>query len=324
MRFSTDIAADKYAQAAALTGEERFKEALVIFDEIKDQVEDPSTEFKRHHAQCLQERLRYDESMALLSDILAGDADDTEALLIRTFCHGKQNKHAEAIADYERILELDGSFSKQIGYYAYLLERTGRLEDADQYYLKGLEAHPDDLWYLGHYAFYLHKVKRYDESADYFERTIAKNTKNTWAIKRYAYLKRDKDGLDAASAYYDQLIGDEPDNVNHYLNYAELLILGGKGDVAEPLLETALTLDKPLVLEVIAQFYMAFYYLSVKDYVAVNTHYSKIIELVKGVESYIHRDYTDIAGYVETNFDPQQTELYGLILSRASNLAKQK
>jgi len=163
-------------------------------------------------------------------------------------------------------------------------------------------------------------VKRYDESADYFERTIAKNTKNTWAIKRYAYLKRDKDGLDAATAYYDSLIEAEPKNVNHYLNYAELLILAGRRDGAGPLLETARSLDKPLVLDVIAEFYTAFFHLAGKDYVEVNEHYQKVIQLVKGVESYIHRDYTDIETFAEETFDPQQKELFGLILKRASNL----
>jgi tetratricopeptide (TPR) repeat protein len=310
---------DHQTAAKELFNQKKYKEAVIIYDSIYERDKNQTLDFLKEYAWCLQERLRYRESIELTLKILQQAPKDTDALLNYTICLGKQNFHKEAAEQYEKILEIDGNFSREIGYYGYLLERLGKLKEARKYYQRGLEIEPDNNWYISHYALCLQKSKQYPEAVRYFRKSLEKEPKNTWLIKRFAMLKQEVDGKDAAYRYYEDLLPQYPGNTNLYINYAELTILNNDPDKALELLKRAETIEKVLVMEIIYSFYIGFCCLIKEDYSQVEKYIEVISEKVKSYKSYIHRDFTDIEAHVEGAFNSRQKSLYEKLLTCAIN-----
>ena len=90
---------DDYQIAAKkLLNQKKYKEALTMYDSIYERDKNQSLDFLKEYAWCLQERLRYRESIELTQKILLQAPRDTDALLNYTICLGKQNFHKEAAA----------------------------------------------------------------------------------------------------------------------------------------------------------------------------------------------------------------------------------
>jgi tetratricopeptide (TPR) repeat protein len=141
-------------------------------------------------------------------------------------CYGK-------IYDYDAALEhLDNAFAQDFdrsegaSYYAYILERHERMEDADRWYrraLAGVEA--DDLWARSHYAWFLEKWGKTDEACAAYEDTLERNPNYTWASKRYAVLLHRLGKEDEARALLRDAVERAPENKFAALNYLEFLLL---------------------------------------------------------------------------------------------------
>ena len=299
--------------------QKKYKEALIIYDSIYERDRNQPLDFLKEYAWCLQERLRYRESIELTQKILRQAPRDTDALLNYTICLGKQNFHQEAAEQYRKILEIDGNFSREIGYYGYLLERLGKIKEAPKYYQRGLEIEPDNNWYISHYALCLQKLKQYPEADRYFRKSLEQEPKNTWLIKRFAMLKQEVEGKDAAYRYYEDLLRRDPGNTNLYINYAELTILNNDPDRALELLKSAGTLEKVLVMEIVYSFYIGLCCLITGDYAKVEKYIEVISEKVKNYKNYIHRDFTEIEAYIERTCNSRQKSLYKKLLKCTIN-----
>ncbi len=293
----------------------KYKDALLIYDGIVNKISNPPADLMKKYAICLQERLRYSESLKITDDLLNKNPDDTDMLLNRCICLGKQDKHKEAISQYEKILEIDKNYLKQIGYYAYLLERTDSSEKAEYYYKLAIEYEPDNLWYISHFAFFLQKLKRYSEAEVYYNEAIKRDSENTWLIKRYVIFISLMKGKEAAYLYYDNLIKGEPTNCNYYINLSELAIINDDRKKALELLDKADGFEKPLVMELILLFYRGVYFASEEDYESLDNTIEKIGILRPKYLSYIHRDFTDLNRYINTRFNDRQLIAYKRIMN---------
>lgn len=302
---------------------ENYKEALPIYDEVFGKTADPSLDLVKEYAVCLQERLRYAESIELTNRVLQENPNDTGMLLNYCICLGKQNRHKEALEKYEKILLIDRDFLNQIGYYAYLLERTGNNEKADLYYKRALKSEPENLWYASHYAFFLQKVKRCEEAELYYIKAIKSDPENTWLIKRYAFFINEMKGKNDVYSYYESLIRQDSLNYNYYINMAEAAIVFKDQERAKELLDKADKVEKPLVMKLILLFYWGVYFISVENYENVKNTVEKIELLRKNYNSYIHRDLIDLNSYIDKNFSDTQKEQYKAVMNSLNKEEKQ-
>ncbi|MBD3315735.1 MAG: tetratricopeptide repeat protein [Chitinivibrionales bacterium] len=311
----------RYAYSLYAKGE--YKSALQLYDEKQKMGGSSSLngEHRLAYAWCLQERLRYAESMVLTKKILQENPTDATALVNYAICLGKQNSHREALTYFDKILDSDPKYVPRIGYYAYLLERTGDFEKAAIYYKKALDLEPDNLWYISHYAFFLHKARKLEDSEKWFKKTLELSPENTWVIKRYVYLLRDLYGDGKANAYYEELINTDSANANHYINYAELKILQGYHAEAGRILQEATSLNNPLVISIIIRVYLTT--LSIlQDDGQVDESLKKLRESAQRYGNYIHRDYTDLKNYMRINANDMRNALFDDVLLTGSNAVK--
>ena len=304
----------KLETAHQLFLDKKYREALEVYDEVYKKNKNIRDNLIKEYAICLQERLRYKESINLSLELLDKNNNDTELMLNYVICLGKQGKHQDALREYEKIFEVDKTFKEQIGYYAYLLERNGLFDKADKYYLIALTSEPDNIWYISHYALYLHKAKRYQESQMYFQKALQLEPDNTWAIKRYAFLINDMQGKEVAYSYYQSLIQANPQNSNFLINLAELCIVAGEPSKAITYLNQVQIIKKPLIMEIINHFYLAVYFISQKNYLKLKNVLEQIRNTTKEYSSYIHRDFTDLGEYITNHYNLEQQRKYKELL----------
>src|SRR3954465_5111502 len=140
-------------------------------------------------ADRLREDDLYNQAIEIYTRLLEEDGDSADAHFGIGQCYGK-------VYDYERALEhLDKAFaqdprrSEGASYYAYILERHGRMDEADKWYRQALAgAEADDLWARSHHAWFLEKWGRTDEACRAYDDVLERNAAHTWTIKRYALL----------------------------------------------------------------------------------------------------------------------------------------
>jgi tetratricopeptide (TPR) repeat protein len=106
-------------------------------------------------------------------------------------CYGKIYDYEAAATHLGRAFELDPDRTAGATYYAYILERLDRLDDAAGWYERGLAGDDaDDLWSRSHHAWFLEKWGKPDEAVAAFQEVLGRNPAYTWAVKRYALLLR--------------------------------------------------------------------------------------------------------------------------------------
>jgi tetratricopeptide (TPR) repeat protein len=141
-------------------------------------------------------------------------------------CYGKIYDYAAALAHLDQAFEQDPERSEGASYYAYILERHDRMEEADRLYRQALAgAEADDLWARSHYAWFLEKWGRTDDARRAYDDVLERNPSHTWTIKRYALLLR-RLGDDArARSLLRDAVERTPENKFAALNYLEYLLL---------------------------------------------------------------------------------------------------
>lgn len=168
-------------------------------------------------------------------------------------CYGKIYDFDTALHHLDIAFTLDPDRGEGASYYAYVLERQGRMADADKWYraaLAGAEA--DDLWARSHYAWFLEKWGRTDKACLTYDEVLVRNPLYTWAVKRYALLLHALGHSDRALALLRGALDLAPDNRFAVLNCLEFLLLTENDDYVT--LRGALAADEgpawyPVMLE---------------------------------------------------------------------------
>jgi tetratricopeptide (TPR) repeat protein len=141
-------------------------------------------------------------------------------------CYGKIYDYDKSLAHLDRAFEGDPERSDGASYYAYILERHERMEDADRWYRQALAgAEADDLWARSHYAWFLEKWGRDDDACNAFADVLERNPMYTWASKRYALLVERLGRHDDALAVIRAPMEQAPANKFAALNYLEFLLI---------------------------------------------------------------------------------------------------
>lgn len=139
---------------------------------------------------------------------------------------GKSGDHAQALEHLERAFALEPERLQGAGYFAYILERRGRLREAGEWYeraLAGPEA--DDLWVRSHHAWYVEKCGRTEDARAAYEDVLARNPQHTWTVKRYALMRRRLGDGEGARALLQEAVERAPGNRYAEANLLEYLLL---------------------------------------------------------------------------------------------------
>jgi tetratricopeptide (TPR) repeat protein len=141
-------------------------------------------------------------------------------------CYGKIYDYEAALSHLDTAFAEDPQRSAGASYYAYILERHERMDEADRWYRQALAgAEANDLWARSHYAWFLEKWGRNDDASRAYEDVLARNPSYTWAVKRYALLLRRLGELERARALMREAVERAPENKFAALNYLEFLLL---------------------------------------------------------------------------------------------------
>jgi len=170
-------------------------------------------------------------------------------------CYGKIYEYEKALDHLDLAFAQDPLRSEGASYYAYILERHERMDDADHWYRQALEgAERQDLWARSHYAWFLEKWGKRAEACDAYEDVLARNPAYTWAVKRYALLLLALGEHDRARALMADAIDKAPGNRFAALNYLEFLLF--TDDPEYPEFRSSLDLaDGPTWYPVVVELY---------------------------------------------------------------------
>ncbi|MDO5510086.1 MAG: tetratricopeptide repeat protein [Weeksellaceae bacterium] len=178
---------------------------------------------------------------------------------------GDYNK---AISHYEEILELDDSPAYtwlRIGKCYMKMDNTSRALSA---YQKAMKEYPelDQVWY--EISLVHEKLCNYDEALYFMKRAFDIDSMNVKYCKQLAHLHIHYGKFEEAEENYEKLIKLQPNKVNNWIAYAELLMMLGEYQKAIDLLEKAY--KKFSRVELLYQL-SACYYLKREDVCGDNT-----------------------------------------------------
>ena len=178
---------------------------------------------------AVADRLREDDIYNVAIELyqwLLDQGDSADAHFGIGQCYGKIYDYDAALAHLDKAFADDPERSDGASYYAYILERHGRMEDADRWYrqaLAGVET--DDLWARSHYAWFLEKWGRTDDAARAYDDVLERNPSYTWAVKRYASMLDRLGDPKRAKTLLGDAVERAPQNRFAALNYLEYLLL---------------------------------------------------------------------------------------------------
>lgn len=183
---------------------------------------------------AIADELRRDGVYLMAIDLYAWllDHDDTaDAHFGIGQSYGKLGDYQAALRHLDVAFERDPERAIGAGYYAYILERAGRMAEAGQWYERALRgAERDDLWTRSHHAWFLEKDGRFDAARRAFEVILKDSPTHTWSSKRYALLLRRMGNEESARQVLRRAMSDAPNSVYAKLNYLEYLLVTESAD----------------------------------------------------------------------------------------------
>ena len=203
------------------------------FDALRSRFRDEPDDVVLEVAEYLREEDLYQLAIELYDHLLSR-RDTPEIRFGIGQCHGKIYDYETAVGHLQRAFALDPDRAEGANYYAYILERLERTDEADAWYRKALAGlYGEDLWTLSHYAYFLEKAGRRDEARKAYEAVLDLDPGYTWAVKRYAvFLLAEGEG-DRAEELMRGALEAFPGRPFVKLNYLEFLILRGDRDAYE-------------------------------------------------------------------------------------------
>lgn len=144
----------------------------------------------------------------------------------------QKGKTDEAIAHYNKALELDPNYGE--GHYnlANALLRVGRTDEAVAHYEKALEIYPKNIPALYNLASVLVESGRVEEGIAHYRKALELNPKNAAAHNNLGASLLGLGRVEEAAAHYRQALGLEPSNAQANYNLANTLVQSGRIDEA--------------------------------------------------------------------------------------------
>jgi tetratricopeptide (TPR) repeat protein len=192
-------------------------------------------------AEFLREADAYKTAIAAYSWLIDAGAGDADVEFGLGQCYGKAYDFDTALLHLERAFKTDPSRVKGANYYAYILERHGRYDEAGQWYdvaVANPVGGPEDLWTRSHRCWFLEKAGRDDEARAAYAEFLTENPTYTWAVKRYGLLLARLGHREHAEGVMRAAVERMPASPFPKLNLLEFLLLSGQSDEYEAALET--------------------------------------------------------------------------------------
>lgn len=134
-----------FFMAHSLEAEDRPEEALALLQEALRQKPDPNeiASIYVHIASCRKELGRFREALEALRVAEEYNRELKEIFNLRGFCHFKLKEHEQAIAAFEKAIELDPGSAIDYANIGSNLREMGHLQEAIRLYRIALELDPD-------------------------------------------------------------------------------------------------------------------------------------------------------------------------------------
>lgn len=134
-----------FFMAHSLEAEDRPEEALALLQEALRQKPDPNeiASIYVHIASCRKELGRFREALEALRVAEEYNRELKEIYNLRGFCHFKLKEHEEAIAAFEKAIELDPGSAIDYANIGSNLREMGHIQEAIRLYRIALEIDPD-------------------------------------------------------------------------------------------------------------------------------------------------------------------------------------
>ena len=170
-------------------------------------------------ADCLAHLTRYDDAIAALAEVIHLDPTRAASYNQRGLAYSNSKRHAEAVPDYNRAIELAATsmFYNNRGW-AYL--ELGRLDESLADLDKALDLGPSNETALGNRSRLFMMRKQYPQAIADCDSALRLNPKATWAVSRKADAQRSLSPMPAtpaAALAAPKLLSPEPGAVfDHY------------------------------------------------------------------------------------------------------------
>jgi protein O-GlcNAc transferase len=174
-------------------------------------------------ARALKQQGRMGEAKAACQDLLAGQPDDVEVLLLLAEIGVALGERDPAIQQYSRVIELRPE--QPLAYYkrANLLKDRGELEGALGDYDRAVTLDPRYAYALCNRGFVLSRLNRLEAALDSYDRAIAVTPDDALALFSRADVLRQLKRPEEALAGYDRAISVSPDFLQSHYNRGLLL-----------------------------------------------------------------------------------------------------
>lgn len=249
-------------------------------------------------AEYLREEDAYNAAIRLY-ELLPTGAENSDVQFGLGQCHGKAYDYGQALTHLRRAWSLDPDRTEGEHYYAYILERSGLMEEADEHYAAALAgAYGDDLWALSHYAYFNEKYGRPEKAERYYREVLQRNPAYTWAVKRLGLFLLAQGRVDEADRVMRDAVTRFPNSPFAVLNYLEFLLIRSDQEAYERYL-TELDYDglaTPYqVLVDLFDYYHRFLSRGDTDAAALAAFEAKVATL----DDSVHRDFDDLNADLE-------------------------
>jgi tetratricopeptide (TPR) repeat protein len=238
VELSHDNAEAFVLRGAALANTDRFDDAFSDFDQAIQL--DPACYLAFFNRGFFDVFLnRHDDALDDLGRAIELNAEDWLSLTLRGETYGHLGRTDEALADFDRALQLESDTAWVLTSRGRVLAGAGRFEESLADFGRAIEIDPAEASPLALRAGMLRLARRLDEALADVDRAIATSTSFGWAFGLRGEIYRAMGDFGNALADIDRALEIDPDAVWWMGLRGLVLMLAGRADEAQPVLQTA-------------------------------------------------------------------------------------
>jgi len=167
--------------------------------------------------------------------------------------------------------------------YGLCLQRTGKLEEAADYYNRALKIAPEDISLLSTLGLLYNTMKKYDKSDEAYERALKIDPENALVLNNYAYnLSVRNTNLVKALDMIRKAVQKDSKNANFLDTMGWVYYMLGEYDLAEKYILESIALNAS---SAVVQEHLGDIYKAMKETEKARTQYKKALELNPSSES---------------------------------------
>jgi tetratricopeptide (TPR) repeat protein len=235
-----------YLLASYREDHQEYAEAIGIVERM---VQDPSVD-RRHRGAALQlwgivlyDQEKYDEAIAKYQKAIELDPKDTDPYSGWGTVLSRQRKYDEAIAKYQKAIELDPKDAYPYNGWGNVLLNLKKYDEAVAKYQKAIEIDPKDTDPYNGWGNALRDQKKYDEAVAKYQKAIELDPKDAYPYNGWGNVLYDQKKYDEALAKYQKAIELDPKFAVPYNGWGNVLLNQKKYDEAIAKYQKAIELD---------------------------------------------------------------------------------